>query len=253
MCESGFWNDIISAYEYNKQDDIILPTKDDYNYDERWIQSDYLLSGLVLCADSRVIDQQSYYHQNENHYVTYYPKNYGTDSSPDTIPLYNDSRYGGFFVVNGEITKFLLVEPGTMVRLRSCTSYNPVNTNETFALWYVENSDDFVQVDADINFRLRHVYKGEEIKSVESLGLTYFDENDYDSEGNLGVWKPVEYFDYTIGYQTSGYKRNKVFASKGIALIASKEGNIGQKHIVIETDKKFFEGDPMSNIYQITM
>ena len=94
--ESGFWNDIISAYEYNKQDDIILPTKDDYNYDERWIQSDYLLSGLVLCADSRVIDQQSYYHQNENHYVTYYPKNYGTDSSPDTIPLYNDSRYGGF-------------------------------------------------------------------------------------------------------------------------------------------------------------
>ena len=216
----------------------------------------HLTSGAILCADARIVNQMSYIVNDAT--IMYYPKYY-TNGEDGTVPKKYDSAFGGFFVVSGHLTKFLLVEPGGMVRLRSCTNYIE-KTGVKYPLWYVENSDDFEQLDVDIRFNINHVWNNNSssVKKVSELNIY-----DYETE------ETVETYPFKIGYewfpndydQTTG-DVNLVFASKGIcefdAYKILKSESFGyneeKRRIYINTDDYMFFGDgkdPMCNIKAI--
>ena len=201
-----------------------------------------LTSGVVLCADARVIDQRSYKVPPTEKVVRFSPGEYNTNGeSVDT------AKYGGFFVVKGHITKFLLVEPGMMVRLRSCTQLVGIGGgvgSKTFPLWYVENSDDFAEVEAEVDFSVSYVDDGASMASVGD-GFTG---GGYDDDGNfIYRWGTTE--------PNNGMK-NVVYATNGIVkvndFLFKKFDSNASKTIYIYTRKDKFYDKCEDNIYMIS-
>lgn len=119
--------------------------------------SAYLAYGAMLCADARLFDQHSYIYTENTQQCRFFPiDNWDAVSEHSTV---EKAVQGGFFVVNGEITKFLFLEPGSMVRLRSCTSKlrygegeGSEGTERKVTLWYVENADEFAEIPVYVRF-----------------------------------------------------------------------------------------------------
>lgn len=113
--------------------------------------STYLAYGAMLCADARLFDQHSYIYAENTQQCKFFPiDNWDAVSEYSTV---EKAVQGGFFVVNGEITKFLFLEPGSMVRLRSCTSkLRYGGTERKVTLWYVENADEFAEIPVYVRF-----------------------------------------------------------------------------------------------------
>lgn len=89
----------------------------------------------ILCADGRMFYQESYRMANTEMVkeLVYAPRGYnGTDDDHE-----------GYFVVNGCLTKFLLLAPGEMVRMRSCETKHGSSLKR---FWYIENQSDFANV-----------------------------------------------------------------------------------------------------------
>ncbi len=153
--------------------------------------NDCLDRGVVLCADARIFHQKSYKIDGEN--TIYLPsRDYNELNNYNTL---NQIKSGGYFVVNGHITKFLIVEPGTIVNLRSA---NVSIDGRSVLLWYVENSDLFSEIKTKVNFRPYFAYNKENNEVCDST-------ND---------------FAYEYGYQTFDKDiRNKVFGTKTYGLL----------------------------------
>lgn len=117
--------------------------------------SDYLRGGVMLCADARIFNQKSYRWNDTT--IKFKPNDdYNTNSTVD------NSSNGGFFVVNGYITKFLFVEPGAIVHLRSCETDDVV-------LWYVENSDLFSEINVEVIFKAAFYYDGNKLAKLSAV------------------------------------------------------------------------------------
>lgn len=124
----------------------------------------------LVCADGRVSDYRSYSIQDTDvsgniNKVTYDP----LKSSFNTFGQY-DGR--GYFLIEGVPVKFIVLEPGAVLKLRSCyttagrysqpASGNGKNYDAEGIFWVVENASDFAQ----INFSAQvYLNDGEEQKS----------------------------------------------------------------------------------------
>ena len=95
---------------------------------------------VILCADGRVVDLRSYDSEG-----LYKPRGY-TEIQNGATEL---AAPQGYFVINGQLSKFLLLEPSAIVNLRSCTtkSYNGFDVT----LWFVENHNDFEQLKMEVD------------------------------------------------------------------------------------------------------
>jgi hypothetical protein len=92
---------------------------------------------VILCADGRILNEYSYRREylNENNYTTllYAPQGYAGVGDD----------YEGYFVVNGCYSKFLILAPGDIVKLKQCiTSKGGIQK----IYWYVENQTDFNKI-----------------------------------------------------------------------------------------------------------
>lgn len=100
----------------------------------------------LVCADGRIADYRSYDANNQFNPLK-------QDATFDTFGQY-DGR--GYFLIEGVPVKFIVLEPGAILKLRSCYTtagryYIPVTGNEyakeTEAIfWVVENASDFGQI-----------------------------------------------------------------------------------------------------------
>ena len=100
----------------------------------------------LVCADGRIADYRSYDANNQFNPLK-------QDATFDTFGQY-DGR--GYFLIEGVPVKFIVLEPGAILKLRSCYTtagryYIPATGNgyakETEAIfWVVENASDFGQI-----------------------------------------------------------------------------------------------------------
>jgi hypothetical protein len=138
--------------------------------------------------------------------------------------------------VNGVYAKFILMEPGTIVKLRSCISkdvYNKGNIRkyEETTVWYVENWDDFAPLKFDVKLNLQY-------------GM--------DTNGNIVDLNETE---YTWSHTYEGSGNNYGGAVVGFATKRVKEksnGNITFSVDYSETQPKELE-DGLSFITDITV
>lgn len=178
---------------------VILRPDDSWRKERYFIQnktmwvgeylSKYLAYGAILCADARLFDQHSYIYDSGNtQQCKFFPiDNWDAVSEYSTV---EKAVQGGFFVVNGEITKFLFLEPGSMVRLRSCTSKLRYGVTESLegterkvTLWYVENADEFAEIPVYVRFNgkfymkngefVKHSYEHTYGKATFGAGINY--------------------------------------------------------------------------------
>ena len=111
----------------------------------------------VLCADGRISDAYSY-RETSSGFIGYHPdKGYTTQG---VVQRYSDVP-AGYFYVGGMFTKFLLLAPGDMVRLKSC--YVPYATNDgrgtiDVLAWFVDNSDNFENVPLYLHMQVLKYY-----------------------------------------------------------------------------------------------
>lgn len=88
----------------------------------------------IFCADGRIMDARSYKDG------SYKPQNMLEYVGSTT----EGTKTGqGYFVINGQLSKFLVLEPSAIVTLRSCTTKMG---EENVVYWYVENQSDFERV-----------------------------------------------------------------------------------------------------------
>jgi hypothetical protein len=108
----------------------------------------------LVCADGRVSDYRSYYIEgmdvngNENK-VVYNPLK-------DNVNSFGQYDGKGYFLIEGVPVKFIVLEPGAILKLRSCYTtagryYTPATGNgyakESEGIyWVVENASDFAQI-----------------------------------------------------------------------------------------------------------
>lgn len=157
----------------------------------------------VLCADGRISSPYSY-RMNQNGTVGYYPDSgyvsggvvYRRSDIPD-----------GLFYVNGMFTKFLLLAPGDMVRLKSC--YIPYTSNDgrgttNVLAWFVENGENFDNVPLCLTMRV----------------CQYYDDASESELVTIDGYEDV-LFDCTSG-SDSFYGKNTAYGSK---FIVGKKGN----------------------------
>ena len=111
----------------------------------------------VLCADGRISDPRSY-RKASNGNIGFHPdKGY---TSNGVVYRYLDVP-AGYFYVGGMFTKFLLLAPGDVVRLKSC--YVPYVTNDgrgtiNVLAWFVENGDNYGNIPLYITMKILKYY-----------------------------------------------------------------------------------------------
>lgn len=155
----------------------------------------FLKEGVILLSDPRILEQASY--KSGSSGKTFKPDDeYNVNTSLNN----EEPKNGGFFVVNGHLTKVLIVEPGTIVKFRSCYSRykGSGNDDKKVLMWYVENSDIFDFVDVKVGVRHKYYYSEISGKVIpSSLSFQY----------DFGY--------YSVGTQgTESQLRDKVFATK---------------------------------------
>ena len=106
----------------------------------------------------------------------------------------------GYFVVDGIVTNFLLVEPGMKAVLRSCRD------TDGKLYWYVENGSDFVSMPYTVYVNMPRVYDRESASLVNV-------------PSHISQWS-------NVGYESSGYGaiQRRCFVSKSLYNIYEKLG-----------------------------
>ena len=139
----------------------------------------FLQKSVILTADGRLFDAQSY-------------KNgvFAPQGEPIQINQNNDGD--GYFVINGKITKMLILDPTSFVRLRSFTTTVPYDNNRKARYWYVENGEDF----AEINMTAK-VMLWSESSDTELTTYTFQQGSIFAISGNYGAAYATKFlFDY---------------------------------------------------------
>lgn len=157
-------------------------------------------SATILCADPRLFDKYSYRKQGKlvddggtGYILQFAPNSYKEYAQGTGDNFYHSDK--GYFVVNGVFTKFLFLEPGTIVKLRSCTAkgsyYSPASDGtpgdpltEDITVWYVENASDFAPITALLNMELKYAYDDESGKLLE---LSELNDDEWQNGSDLGL------------------------------------------------------------------
>lgn len=109
---------------------------------------DFWQTAIILCSDGRLFDERCYRWNQEAGTFVFAPQD-------EQIP--SQTNKDGYFVINGKLTKILILDPTSFVRLRSFTT-NAVFNNESSVYktkyWYVENGEDFVEQSINVNMVL---------------------------------------------------------------------------------------------------
>lgn len=127
---------------------------------------------LILCADPRIFNPYSYvfetyfdeYEDMQIERGVYKPEGFEddvddwrTDGNMNGEKLAHARK--GFFVVNGNYTKFLVVSPGNIVKMTSCyETIKTANGEEKVLMWYVDNSNSFSRIDGKIEVKGHNAY-----------------------------------------------------------------------------------------------
>ena len=244
--QSPLWNDVMRhLYNYNTYFNEDTPD----NERRMNIARNCYVAGAILCADARCLDQRTYY-------------GYSSDAS-DLIMHTHDGAYSeynpttgrGFFSVNGCLTKFLFVEPGAVVTLRSCNII--LDDGEEYPIWYVENGDMFINPYGGFDTELL----GATMNDVKVYFKGYY-ASDIDSGGtikgasDLTEDKSTSYTAWLGGthslHPNVGY--NLVFATKQInrvAKIASEYDTVFYKNILIEARQNIPTADIGKHILRV--
>lgn len=114
------------SLEYIQQKDLYLNPNSGSNLD-------FLQTSVILTADGRLFDARSY-------------KNGVFAPQGEQIQINQNNDGDGYFVINGKITKMLILEPTSFVKLRSFTTTVPYDNNRKARYWYVENGEDFAEI-----------------------------------------------------------------------------------------------------------
>lgn len=178
---------------------------------------DFLQTSVILTSDGRLFDARSYKFD-DGVYVF----------APQNDPIYiNGSNDGdGYFVINGKLTKILILEPASFVKLRSFTTTVPYGENQKrkARYWYVENGEDFAEINmtAKVTLWIGNVgsqldeYAFQQGNIFASTGMygaayatkflvDYLTKEEIDSNGNpTGHRTQIIYPYYTIGVNESG-------------------------------------------------
>ena len=145
----------------------------------------------ILCADGRVLDRRSY--RPFDGQIVYAPTGYSTSK-----PLDNE----GYFVVNGCYTKFLLLLPSDIVKLRQSNELMSNGTTRT--LWYVENQTDFNRVKFKLSVCPDMVYNEDGTLEENRKYYTFDHTSDsgwyYDSKS---AWCSAYLFDKVAGQEVT--------------------------------------------------
>ena len=145
----------------------------------------------ILCADGRILDRRSY--RPFNGQIEYAPTGYSTSK-----PLDNE----GYFVVNGCYTKFLLLLPSDIVKLRQSNELMSNGTTRT--LWYVENQTDFNRVKFKLSVCPDKVYNEDGTLEENRKYYTFDHTSDsgwyYDSKS---AWCSAYLFDKVAGQEVT--------------------------------------------------
>ena len=119
---------------------------------------------VVLCADGRLVDNRSYRMAaiHSEQVLVYAPLGYsGTDDDHE-----------GYFCINGCYTKFLLLAPGELAKLRYCETVVGATTKR---YWYVENQSDFKRVKVLLQVAPGSYYDETNKKQVSNGSYVPFD------------------------------------------------------------------------------
>lgn len=130
----------------------------------------------------------------------------------------------GYFVVDGLVSNFLLLEQGMRAILRSCRD------TDGKLYWYVENGSDFVSMPYTVYVKMPKVY------DVASASLV-------DVPSNISMWS-------NVGYETSGYGaiQRRCFVSKSLYEIYEKlENNTLNIDIEMTDGDEFYAMDSVEN------
>lgn len=105
---------------------------------------------LLLCSSPLLL----------NPYAWRYYKSAGVEMLENVVEDGSNYSYEkGTIVINGVFTRFVLVEPGMQVIMRSCKS-------DDVLYWYIENSDDFVEVPYTVWVEMNRYYNGSTLAST---------------------------------------------------------------------------------------
>lgn len=171
---------------------------------------------LIVCADPRFFDKNAYREQQgygngvfkPNSEIEYYNSNIGDDFGYKNGNMSPEH----FFVVDGIFCKFILLEPGSKLKMKLCTiDYKDAYvTGEEVAVhvWVVENSSDFAQIPAEFTITTKYRYDEssqeyiDEEVSYKRYGLvgegndTIDEENDYSYRGRVfGTKRMAQFYD----------------------------------------------------------
>lgn len=145
-------------------------------------------SSLLLCATPKLFHPYTWY--------------------VDGGVIYNDELSSptgdiasGYFVVDGIVTNFLLIEPGMKAVLRSCR-----DTSDGKLYWYVENGSDFVSMPYTVYVEMPKVYDSDSSSLINV-------------PTNISKWS-------NVGYESSGAGaiQRRCFVSKSLYEMYEKLG-----------------------------
>lgn len=145
-------------------------------------------SSLLLCATPKLFHPYTWY--------------------VDGGVIYNDELSSptgdiasGYFVVDGIVTNFLLIEPGMKAVLRSCR-----DTSDGKLYWYVENGSDFASMPYTVYVKMPKVYDSESASLINV-------------PTNISKWS-------NVGYESSGAGaiQRRCFVSKSLYEVYEKLG-----------------------------
>lgn len=145
-------------------------------------------SSLLLCATPKLF-----------HPYTWYVDNgviYNDELSSPTGDIAT-----GYFVVDGFVSNFLLIEPGMKAVLRSCR-----DTSDGKLYWYVENGSDFASMPYTVYVKMPKVYDSESASLINV-------------PTNISKWS-------NVGYESSGAGaiQRRCFVSKSLYEVYEKLG-----------------------------
>lgn len=130
---------------------------------------DFLQTSVILTADGRLFDARSY-------------KDDVFAPQGEQIYINGNNDGDGYFVINGKLTKILILEPTSFVKLRSFTTTVPYDNNRKARYWYVENGEDF----AEINMTAK-VMLWSESSDTELTTYTFQQGSIFAISGNYGA------------------------------------------------------------------
>ena len=135
-----------------------------------------------------------------------------------------------FFSVNGTLTKWLLLEAGTMAKLRLMES-------EGIHYWLVENAGDFEQLDVKVSVNVNMCV------DYQSGGLKLLDETKSFYLGGIIGDGSFSSMENNSDYGTDEGRLSRFYGSKRLRQLYDKSPNTGSIYFIIDGENEDYIDD----------